>query len=618
MPTLDRRTRRIDPTLVTAQNAASPLSIQTPDGSGQVVEPAVEYIPWGWNGHRYWGWITGYTNGNNATENPSLYYSDDGSTWTAVTAIGFPAIAKPSNGNNDDPEIARGPDNNLHLFINQTLGTSAPYTYQIVWCTYDGSVLTTPQVIIGPSTTYGIGGFAMEWDGTNTQWVCWSVDGLGPFPPNPVNRRTCGGSQPNGTWSAPTTCTFVNAPSGRWPWELHVRRRGEQYVMLATWAADQGGATSLLYLAVSGDGLTWTCNPNWILAPSASGWDNHIMYRADLIPLDDGADGLFDIWYSAANASLAWFMGRTKIRTAALSPFNPVGVKTSAYTANPSELVSCNLASAFTVTLPNAPPDRTEVEVAIVSGTQTLTVATQGSDVINAQTLASPSPTPIGTGYGISVTSFTITVPSTGVPIGSLVTVRAGSEAGYTADVFASVSDSRGNTYTKTAQAWADSNTASLDIFYSYLSTALQAGDTITVTLASTLGGAAAAEYWPGGGSFDVGSGVGQGGAAAQITTTTSDLIIAATVQSAGTYSYSAPWTPLQSTSTGYFVSGGYLVAPSGTYSTPNTGQDVSSPYPAVAISGFNGFSPPVFTVSGVGSRQIFQYQASTASWWTR
>lgn len=60
----------------------------------------------------------------------------------------------------------------------------------------------------------------------------------------------------------------------------------------------------------------------------------------------------------------------------------PTAVKTSAYPAQPGDLVECDTTGgAFTVTLPTAPPDKTVIDVYLENGTTTLTVASGGSDV---------------------------------------------------------------------------------------------------------------------------------------------------------------------------------------------------------------------------------------------
>ena len=66
-------------------NAATPLTLSTYDGSGQVVHPSVLDFGQGlvkpgstsWNGYRYWMAITPFPNGNSDHENPCLYASND-------------------------------------------------------------------------------------------------------------------------------------------------------------------------------------------------------------------------------------------------------------------------------------------------------------------------------------------------------------------------------------------------------------------------------------------------------------------------------------------------------------------------------------------------------------
>ena len=67
-------------------------------------------------------------------------------------------------------------------------------------------------------------------------------------------------------------------------------------------------------------------------------------------------------------------------------PLQPTAIKTGAYTANPFDFVLCNATSSFTISLPTAPADKTKVGVKMIeqtAGTDIITVATGGSDVIN-------------------------------------------------------------------------------------------------------------------------------------------------------------------------------------------------------------------------------------------
>lgn len=315
-PVLERRRTQVSPSLMATTNAASALTISTPDSSGQVVEPAVEYIPWGWNGHKYWALITGYTNGTASTENPSLYYSDDGLIFTDVGGSFFPIVSNTEGF--ADPEIVLGPDNKLHMFWIAV--RSGPGTTTVYWTTYDGTTLSTPTAILATTnTTEAPIAPVFMWDGANNQWVMWYTDGANFYnsvsAAYPYKRRTIAGTSPGGTMSSATTTTVNGVPGGKSIWESHIARRGEELHMVTTCCTIDGGGTgTALYFGVSDDGgLTWTLDSTPILTASASGWDNGMIYRGDIVPLDDASSGAYQLWYSAVNSGTTWKMGYTTI-----------------------------------------------------------------------------------------------------------------------------------------------------------------------------------------------------------------------------------------------------------------------------------------------------------------
>lgn len=315
-------TRRIDPNLVVARNATAKMAVTTPDASGQVVEPAVYYNPNGWNGHRYWFAITGYTDGDADTENPSIYYSDDGTTLTPVPGAPFPVVPKPAGGNNFDPEIVLGPDNRLYIIFCEIITATNVVS---VKCTSsaDGVTWTTPVTLWSAVKTVesAVGPIAY-WDTAAGQWVIFYTDIQNYW--NAVNaphlwKRRTAPSLTAGAVSAATTCTITGLPASRSPFEAHLARSGGQLqVVLTLCDTMSGGSTAnKLHFMVSDDGgLTWTVATNPFLIASAAGWDNGQIYRGDIVPLDDGTTNLFDFWYSAKDGAADWWMGRTTIALA--------------------------------------------------------------------------------------------------------------------------------------------------------------------------------------------------------------------------------------------------------------------------------------------------------------
>lgn len=311
---------KVDPTKTRAANAAAALTIQTPDGSGQVVEPAIEYIPQGWNGHKFWALITGYTNGNAVTENPAIYYSDDGVTFTPVPGAPFPVVPKPANGFNADPELRLGPDGNLHGFYISFTDSTATGVTGVYWITsVNGVTWSTPQLLFqNINTTEFVIGPVVLYEKANNRWVMWYTHATraeNPSLVHPIRRRTCSGTTPGGPWSSASTCGVTGLPAGRSPWEAHIERRGDQIQMVTTLCdTGTGGSNTRLHYGISNDqGLSWQLNPTPLLTPSASGWDNSIIYRGDIVPVDDGGSGLYGLWYSGRSSAGAWRYGYTTI-----------------------------------------------------------------------------------------------------------------------------------------------------------------------------------------------------------------------------------------------------------------------------------------------------------------
>src|SRR5207245_5716063 len=63
-------------------NAPAPLTIPTPDGSGQVTEPSIVKFSPPWRGFTYWMVVAPYPHSDAEDENPSILVSDDGQHWS--------------------------------------------------------------------------------------------------------------------------------------------------------------------------------------------------------------------------------------------------------------------------------------------------------------------------------------------------------------------------------------------------------------------------------------------------------------------------------------------------------------------------------------------------------
>src|SRR6266404_9955978 len=76
-------------------NAAAPLTIPTPDGSGQVTEPSIVKFSPPWRGFTYWMVVAPYPHSDAEDENPSILVSDDGQQWSLPPG-GTNPIQKPT------------------------------------------------------------------------------------------------------------------------------------------------------------------------------------------------------------------------------------------------------------------------------------------------------------------------------------------------------------------------------------------------------------------------------------------------------------------------------------------------------------------------------------------
>src|SRR5438093_13173777 len=68
-------------------NAVAPLTIPTPDGSGQVTERSIVQFSPPWCGFTYWMVVAPYPHSDADDENPSFFVSDDGHQWCLPTLV---------------------------------------------------------------------------------------------------------------------------------------------------------------------------------------------------------------------------------------------------------------------------------------------------------------------------------------------------------------------------------------------------------------------------------------------------------------------------------------------------------------------------------------------------
>ena len=91
--------------LTTYPDTRIEIPLTTYEGSGQTIHPSVVDIGAELNGYRYWMANTPYPNYNSTKENPSVWGSNDGETFTVPDGITNPITPVPDAGTNADTDI---------------------------------------------------------------------------------------------------------------------------------------------------------------------------------------------------------------------------------------------------------------------------------------------------------------------------------------------------------------------------------------------------------------------------------------------------------------------------------------------------------------------------------
>ena len=273
------------------------LDVPTYEGSGKVLHPSVVFVAAGWNGFRYWMAATPFPGSDPAIENPSIWQSHDGITWTVPTGVTNPIEAKPSGGFNADTHLTLGPDGRLYCFWLATVGNTVTTWYRASSNGVDWSdkqtVRTDNALVFRPASP------AIFF--TGGKWHLWTVD-IVPSP-NTVVHATA--DTLTGTWTTPTVCTGLSAAAGaRDIWHMDVKLVGGEYVLLFCDATlNSNGLVGSVYRAVSNDGNAWTQDSFPILTGVAGRWDQ-TLYRPSFLPANIRGVNGYRIWYSTNTADI--------------------------------------------------------------------------------------------------------------------------------------------------------------------------------------------------------------------------------------------------------------------------------------------------------------------------
>jgi hypothetical protein len=272
-----------------------PLAMTTFDGSGQVVHPDVVFLPHSWDGGkaRLAMAITPYPYGDPRQENPSLYVSDGGPSWTALSAGKNPVVA-PTTGYLSDPSIAFDDGSHeLRLYYRQVVNGE-----NVIWLvtSADGIEWSDRREVVRVPSDLAISPSVVR--RSATEWLMWSVNGGASGCAGPDTHVDLRRSADGIHWGDPARVVLDQA--GGYPWHIDVKWIGalHEYWALYNLKIPGNCATPAVYLATSSDGVQWTTYPRPVLQRGASTAFADIVYRSSFVYTK--MDDMITFYYSGA------------------------------------------------------------------------------------------------------------------------------------------------------------------------------------------------------------------------------------------------------------------------------------------------------------------------------
>jgi hypothetical protein len=315
----------LDPDRALAPYASSALTLPAvydksvgATGTLEVVQPDVIYFPSGWNSHKWWMAVTGYsTHIYSTSERNNVLYSDDGTTWT-VAKNNLCDQADGGVYNDADPGFYFDSSAStlyvfsLHTYANGVNGCAAgsgklcesiSYQYStdgttwgcsadIITGTATASIMTTPNVL---------------YNAAYSRWEMFTVNRDAAR----IERRisTVG---PTSGWSdpAPARISYSGLIGSSFLPPNHICVRLENGVYYASIYTMTTIPAARLYFATSLDGLTWWQQRSPQFSGSDPIWSARGKYKGSLVRVTPGQ---WELFYTGYDDTPHWRIGRTTI-----------------------------------------------------------------------------------------------------------------------------------------------------------------------------------------------------------------------------------------------------------------------------------------------------------------
>jgi hypothetical protein len=248
--------------------------------------------------------LTPYPNSDSRVENPSIFGSATGDEWATPNGVTNP-LEKTSRGYLSDPDLVFDPSaDELRLYYREVVETHHRHEHPkheadnlYMTRSSDGLHWSDPLALTSDPGRFVVSpSVARRVDG---DWKLWSVD---------AGRRGCNarqttlllrGSADGIHWSEASPVTFTQP--GYLPWHLDVQwvpQLNSYWALVAAYPRGKTCTETSLFLATSGDGVTWTTYPSPVLARGAVPQFSTNVYRSTFAVDPDGES--LTIWLTGA------------------------------------------------------------------------------------------------------------------------------------------------------------------------------------------------------------------------------------------------------------------------------------------------------------------------------
>lgn len=306
----------LPPVAVAAGGGLTQVQLPTYEGSGEVTEPDVVFLPEGWHGYAYWMAYNPYPHGNDTYENASIIASNDGFDWDVPWGLRNPVVPLPDREikHNSDPDLVyvrqldrmilfyRGVTQLENVLWAMSSSDGIHWGNRVEIGRAPNHSLISPSVVLAPNRRPKLyyvdaGPLGCATGRTRVLMRRWSG--------NMHNDDALVGSG----WSPPVA-TNLNGPPGWLIWHVDVIWVGDRSEYWAVFPAFRAGSDCShadLFMARSKDAVTWQVLAEPVLTRADVPWMDRALYRASMVY--QPADKSFRLWFSGVNHDGRWSIG---------------------------------------------------------------------------------------------------------------------------------------------------------------------------------------------------------------------------------------------------------------------------------------------------------------------